>query len=202
MRPASIPIRVIEPTRSSLMAARSTGATIPSTKAISLGEGYEIGDEVKKERLAGGWRRVGWKLDFTNMGLVAGARRRRKATTALDGPVPALVWLSRLLPDGLRAGDIVTTGSIVAATPVIAGERWTNRLSGPLSSSVEFIPRQFRIPMWREQNLHHSGLQSRSAKLSSRVFLFVRLVSVPNPELLTASRDPIPVCPPRYGRRT
>ena len=119
------------------MAARSTGATIPSTKAISLGEGYEIGDEVKKERLAGGWRRVGWKLDFTNMGLVAGARRRRKATTALDGPVPALVWLSRLLPDGLRAGDIVTTGSIVAATPVIAGERWTNRLSGPLSSSVE-----------------------------------------------------------------
>ena len=51
------------------MAARSTGATIPSTKAISLGEGYEIGDEVKKERLAGGWRRVGWKLGFTNMAL-------------------------------------------------------------------------------------------------------------------------------------
>jgi 2-keto-4-pentenoate hydratase len=62
---------------------------------------------------------------------------RGVATTALGGPVPALVWLLTGLPDGLRAGDIITTGSMIGATPVAPGQRWTNRLHGPASSSVE-----------------------------------------------------------------
>ena len=61
---------------------------------------------------------------------------RGLATTALGGPVPALVWLLKL-PDGLRAGDITSTGSMIGATPVAAGQRWTNRVHGPASSSVE-----------------------------------------------------------------
>jgi len=103
VRPASIPIRVIETTRFRLAGARSTGTTIPSPKEISLAEGYEISAEIERERTAAGCRRVGWKLGFTS----------------------------------LRAGDIVTTGSMIGATPVAAGQRWTNRLDGPASSSVE-----------------------------------------------------------------
>ena len=62
---------------------------------------------------------------------------RGLAATTLGGPVPALVWLLRGLPDGLSAGDMVTTGSMIGATPVAAGQRWTNRLHGPASSSFE-----------------------------------------------------------------
>ena len=58
-------------------------------------------------------------------------------TTALGGPVPALVWLLRGLREGLRAGEVVTTGSMIGATPVSMGQRWTNRHHGSLSSSVE-----------------------------------------------------------------
>ena len=63
---------------------------------------------------------------------------RGLATTALGGPVPAFVWLRRGLREGLRAaGEVVTTGSIIGATPVSKGQRWTNRLHGSVSSSVE-----------------------------------------------------------------
>ena len=57
------------------MAARSTGATIPSTKAISLGEGYEIGDEVKKERLGRRLASRWMEARFHQHVLVADARR-------------------------------------------------------------------------------------------------------------------------------
>ena len=244
-----------ETTRSRLATARSAATTIPSLKEISLRDGYEIGVEIEDERRAAGWRRVGWKLGFTNMalwpkqgvdapfwapvytqtlitgelptegpvqpriepeivvglkadlppgsgpsaiadaidwaaaglevvechfegwsmsaaeavadaglhaGLAIGSRKRVNAaeaialsnceceflrdgtlvngglaTTALDGPVAALVWLLRGLPEGLQAGDIITTGSMIGATPVSAGQRWTSRLHGPVSSSVE-----------------------------------------------------------------
>jgi len=62
---------------------------------------------------------------------------RGLATTAPGGPVPALLGLLKGLPDRLRAGDIITTGSMIDATPVAAGQRWTNQLHGPASSSVE-----------------------------------------------------------------
>jgi len=51
------------------MTARLAATTIPSSREISLTEGYEIGAEVEKERSAAGWRRVGWKLGFTKMAL-------------------------------------------------------------------------------------------------------------------------------------
>ncbi len=63
------PLRVIEPTRSKLAAACSTGTTIPSSKDVSLTLGYRIGAEIEKEHLAAGWRRVEWKLGLTNMAL-------------------------------------------------------------------------------------------------------------------------------------
>ena len=104
---------MIETVRSQLMAARLAATTIPSSREISLTEGYEIGAEVEPRP------------------------RSVKATTALGGPVPALVWLLRGLREGLRAGEVVTTGSMIGATPVSMGQRWTNRHHGSVSSSVE-----------------------------------------------------------------
>lgn len=50
----------------------------------------------------------------------------------LGGPLHALQWLLRGLPDGLRAGDIVTTGTLTMALPIALGERWEHRLEAPV----------------------------------------------------------------------
>jgi 2-keto-4-pentenoate hydratase len=242
---------VIDATRDALATARSLGATTASLRAITLRDGYEIGSALERERVAAGWRRVGWKLGFTNQALwaalgldqpfwapvyaetlasdrleivglvqpriepeiVLGVDRdvpagsgfeevaasiqwaaaglevvhchfeawnmspaeavadaglhaalaigpRQKITAAeaialsacgavllrdgeavaegngkdvLGGPLEALGWLLRGLPEGLRAGDIVTTGTLTTAVPVKRGQRWTHRSSGPVA---------------------------------------------------------------------
>ena len=53
----------------------------------------------------------------------------------LDGPLPAALHLMRVLSDqdifeSVRAGEIVTTGTLTAALPVRGGETWSTRLSG------------------------------------------------------------------------
>jgi 2-oxo-3-hexenedioate decarboxylase len=51
----------------------------------------------------------------------------------LDGPVEALGHLVRCLRERgqrLAAGDIITTGTLVDAQPMIAGQRWRTRLQG------------------------------------------------------------------------
>lgn len=57
------------------------------------------------------------------------------AANVLDGPLPALRHLVELLagdPDNppLRAGEIVTTGTVTRALPVAPGEVWETRLEG------------------------------------------------------------------------
>ncbi len=59
----------------------------------------------------------------------------------LGGPLDALHWLLKGLPDGLRAGEIVTTGTLTQAMPLQPGQRWEHRLSG----SIELEPVQLRI---------------------------------------------------------
>ena len=247
---------MVEATREHLAVARAAGSTIPSQHAITLLEGYAIGAELEKERIAVGWRRVGWKLGFTNQALwaalgldqpfrapvyeetlasdsiemkalvqpriepeivvgvdrdiaaesdsaeiaaaigwaaaglevvqchfqgwqmspaeavadaglhaalIIGERQTMTAKTVralsecdclllcdgekvgsgrgtdvLGGPLDALRWLLRGLPSGLRAGEIVTTGTLTSALPISGQQRWTNRLSGPVAlGSVE-----------------------------------------------------------------
>ena len=53
----------------------------------------------------------------------------------LDGPLQALGCLLEILAaDGsaphLGAGEIVTTGTLTDATPILPGDRWTTRLDG------------------------------------------------------------------------
>ncbi|MEW9805883.1 2-keto-4-pentenoate hydratase [Mesorhizobium sp. ZMM04-5] len=53
----------------------------------------------------------------------------------LDGPVQALAHLASVLADDplnppLRAGEIVTTGTLTRAFPVTPGERWSTELDG------------------------------------------------------------------------
>jgi len=45
------------------------------------------------------------------------------------GPLDALRWLLRERPGGLRAGEIVTTGTLTPAAPVEPGQCWEHRIS-------------------------------------------------------------------------
>ncbi|MBV9653332.1 MAG: fumarylacetoacetate hydrolase family protein [Acetobacteraceae bacterium] len=69
-----------------------------------------------------------------------------RAANVLDGPVPALRHLVALLAADdanppLRAGEIVTTGTLTRAFPVAAGETWETRLTGlPLDGArIRFV---------------------------------------------------------------
>jgi 2-oxo-3-hexenedioate decarboxylase len=59
----------------------------------------------------------------------------------LGGPLDALHWLLRGLPGGLRAGEIVTTGTLTQAMPLQPGQRWEHSLS----ASIELERVQLRI---------------------------------------------------------
>jgi 2-keto-4-pentenoate hydratase len=59
----------------------------------------------------------------------------------LGGPLVALHWLLKGLPDGLRAGEIVTTGTLTQAMPLQPGQHWEHRLSG----SIALEPVRLRI---------------------------------------------------------
>jgi 2-oxo-3-hexenedioate decarboxylase len=53
----------------------------------------------------------------------------------LDGPLPAALHLMRVLREqnifeSVRAGEIVTTGTLTPALPIRRGETWSTRLSG------------------------------------------------------------------------
>jgi 2-oxo-3-hexenedioate decarboxylase len=74
----------------------------------------------------------GFELKLTKDGVVID---RGTAMSVLDGPLSALVHLVRLLDRDphnpqLRAGEIVTTGTITRAFPVGAGQTWTTEISG------------------------------------------------------------------------
>ena len=60
---------------------------------------------------------------------------RGRAANVLDGPLSALRHFVRglseqPLPNGLRPGDLVTTGTVTRAFPVHAGERWSTKVIG------------------------------------------------------------------------
>jgi len=60
---------------------------------------------------------------------------RGAGTNVLDGPLPAALFLLRVLRDQnlfdpIRAGEIVTTGTLTPALPIRAGETWTTSLTG------------------------------------------------------------------------
>lgn len=60
---------------------------------------------------------------------------RGAGANVLDGPLPAALYLLRVLRDQdvfepIRPGEIVTTGTLTPALPIHAGETWTTTLSG------------------------------------------------------------------------
>ncbi len=69
---------------------------------------------------------------------------RGAAANVLGGPVHALRHLVRglaehRLPMGLRAGDLVTTGTVTRAFPVQAGERWRSEIAGLPLPGLELL---------------------------------------------------------------
>jgi 2-oxo-3-hexenedioate decarboxylase len=60
---------------------------------------------------------------------------RGRGSNVLDGPLQAIAHLMRVLAaqdrfPSLGAGEIITTGTLTAAWPVEAGQRWSTRLAG------------------------------------------------------------------------
>lgn len=60
---------------------------------------------------------------------------RGAGANVLDGPLPAALFLLRVLRDQtvfdpVRAGEIVTTGTLTPALPIAPGETWTTSLAG------------------------------------------------------------------------
>lgn len=60
---------------------------------------------------------------------------RGRGSNVLDGPLQAIAHLMRVLAaqdrfPPLGAGEIITTGTLTAAWPIEAGQRWHTRLSG------------------------------------------------------------------------
>ena len=58
-------------------------------------------------------------------------------SNVLDGPVQALMHLAKVLDrdaqnPGLRAGEVITTGTLTRAFPVVAGQAWSTRVTGGL----------------------------------------------------------------------
>jgi 2-keto-4-pentenoate hydratase len=51
----------------------------------------------------------------------------------LGGPLDAVHWLLKELPEGLRAGEIVTTGTLTPAMPLHTGQRWEHRLGASIA---------------------------------------------------------------------
>ena len=61
---------------------------------------------------------------------------RGSGADALGGPVEAVTWLLRLPGvEGLRAGAIVTTGTLTAELPIARGESWQLNTTGPVALS-------------------------------------------------------------------
>ena len=63
------------------------------------------------------------------------------AANVLDGPLSALRHLVGLVMDDpssskLRAGEIVSTGTLTRAMPIAPGERWSTKLSGIQLSGI------------------------------------------------------------------
>lgn len=58
---------------------------------------------------------------------------RGSGAAALGGPIEAIAWLLRLPgSDSLRAGEIVTTGTLTKAMPIAPGETWRVVAEGPV----------------------------------------------------------------------
>src|SRR5262249_29427181 len=68
--------------------------------------------------------------DLTRDGVLVGTGR---GADVLGGPLAALCWLVEALPTGLRAGEIVTTGTLTQALPVASGQRWQHRLTAAIA---------------------------------------------------------------------
>jgi 2-keto-4-pentenoate hydratase len=61
-----------------------------------------------------------------------GTVERGRGANALGGPAQAIAWLLDLPGlEGLRAGEVVTTGTLTAAWPVKPGETWALSAAGP-----------------------------------------------------------------------
>jgi len=61
---------------------------------------------------------------------------------ALGSPVNAVAWLANTLGEygiGLRAGEVILSGSLAPLIPVVAGDSMHMRIGGIGSAAVRFV---------------------------------------------------------------
>jgi 2-oxo-3-hexenedioate decarboxylase len=97
-----------------------------------------VGPRVPIDRFAAGGGDVAAQLAALQVTLSCDGREVEtgRADIVLDGPLDALrLWVDAMGAQPERwpigAGDIVTTGTITDAAPLVAGHRWQTRLSDP-----------------------------------------------------------------------
>ncbi len=83
--------------------ARRGRSTITSRRgtedALSLDAGYELGQDLERQRVSAGWRPAGWKLGFTNQELWS--------RLGLDSPIRARIYHETLCSGDLDSADLV-----------------------------------------------------------------------------------------------
>ena len=80
----------------------------------------------------------------------------------LGGPLNAVHWLVRGLAGGLRAGEIVTTGTLTEALPLQPGERWQHSLA----ASIALEPVALEFPLTGEPFCHTPGFHRWASLLT------------------------------------
>jgi 2-oxo-3-hexenedioate decarboxylase len=109
-------------------AAADTVAAFGLHGALIIGDWHEVAPHA--ERWLG--ELASFEIELLRNGTVIDHGR---AANVLGGPLSALRHLVALLAQDevnppLAAGEIVTTGTLTRAFPVVAGERWSTQLSG------------------------------------------------------------------------
>jgi 2-oxo-3-hexenedioate decarboxylase len=109
-------------------AAADTIAAYGLHGAYLIGERHAVGDrsDLWLQSLSN------FRIELYQDGALAG---RGRASDVLDGPLSALRNLNEVLAADpanppLSAGELITTGTLTAAFPVLGGERWETRLEG------------------------------------------------------------------------
>ncbi len=113
------------------MASQAMHGTLHIGPTIAPGDGATLAARLAAlglvlERRDGGEGKDGKEGQWVQVAEGVGA-------DVLDGPVAALAHLVRCLRargQRLAAGDIVSTGTLVDAQPMVAGQRWRTRLQG------------------------------------------------------------------------
>jgi 2-keto-4-pentenoate hydratase len=172
---------VVNATRDALATARSIGATTPSHRAITLFEGYEIGRALELERIAGGWRRLGWKLGFTNQDLWV--------ALGLDQPFRAPVYAETLASERIEAYGLVQPRIEPEIVLGIGRDVPAGASRGEIAAAIQWSAAGLEVVQ-----CHFEGWEMSPAEAVADAGLHAALVIGPRREITAAEAVTLSAC--------